>query len=412
VTSRKTLLLLGGGTYFVRAIEAVRDAGYRTIVIDRDPAAPGLAVADVGRAIDVVDTPAVLALARDECIDGVLPQNEFGVPTAAHVASALGLRGLTPRSAELACDKGLMREQWERDGLANAEFRVVVSERETREACAAIGLPVVLKPADSGGGGRGVSVVREPDDLAWAYEFAGSRARNGRIVVERFVEGTELTIESISYDGDVHVLAVSDKVKPPRRTRVATSLTYPADLSPGALEQVHALASAAVRSLGITDGPSHVEMILTDAGPVLLELGARGGGGHVFSVITEAVSGVPMVAESARVLVGDEPDLRIRHERGCVYLLFSPERGVIRAVHGVDEARALPGVLELGITRRPGDVLGPLVDSLQRSGFAVVAGRTRQEAMRRADAVFKTVQFELDPLPGNFASPCLNQQPT
>jgi hypothetical protein len=107
-----------------------------------------------------------------------------------------------------------------------------------------------------------------------------------------------------------------------------------------------------------------------------------------------------MVAESARVLAGDEPDLRVRHQRGCVYILFAPERGGLRALHGVEEARALPGVLELGITRRPGDVLGPLADSLQRSGFAVVAGATRQEAMRRADAVSRTVQFELDPLPG------------
>jgi biotin carboxylase len=399
----KALLVLGGGTYSVRAIEAVRDAGYRTVVVDRDAGAPGLAVADLGRAIDIVDADAVLALAREERIDGVLPLNDFGVPTAAHVASVLGLPGLTPRSAELSCDKGLMREQWERDGLANPEFRVVVSEAEARAACAEIGLPVVVKPADSGGGGRGVSVVREEDELAWAYDFAAPRARNGRIVVERFLDGTELTIETVSQRGAVHVLAVSDKIKLPRRTRVATSLHYPADLPPATLERVHALAAAAVHSVGIADGPAHVEMIVTDAGPVLLELGARGGGGHIFSLITEAVSGVPMVAESARVLVGDEADLRVRHERGCVYLLFGPELGIIRAIHGVDEARALPGVLDLGITRRPGDVLGPLADSLQRSGFAVVAGRTRQEAMHRADAVFKTVQFELDPLPGNFS---------
>jgi biotin carboxylase len=400
VSARKTLLVLGGGLYYVRAIEAIRDAGYRTVVVDRNPDAPGLAIADVGRAIDMVDSTAVLALAREERVDGVMPVNDFGVPTAAHVASSLGLRGLTPRTAELACDKGLMREQWERDGLANAAFRVVVSQREAREASEAIGLPVVLKPADSGGGGRGVSVVYEPDELEWAYGFAAPFARNGRIVVERFLDGTELTIESVSRGGEVHVLAVSDKIKPPLRTRVATSLHYPADLSPGMLEQVHGLAAAAIRSLGLMDGPSHVEMIVTADGPVLLELGARGGGGHVFSVIAEAVSGVPMVAESARVLAGDEPDLRVRHQRGCVYILFAPERGVIRAIHGVEEARALPGVLELGITRRPGDVLGPLADSLQRSGFAVVAGATRQEAMRRADAVSRTVQFELDPLPG------------
>jgi biotin carboxylase len=403
MTRRKTLLILGGSIYLVRTIEAVRAAGYRTVVVDRDAAAPGLAAADVGRAIDMVDAAAVLAVAREERVDGVMPLTDFGVPAAAHVASALGLRGLTPRTAQLACDKGLMREQWERDGVPNPEFRVVTSEREAHEASEAIGLPVVVKPADSGGGARGVSVVSEPGELAWAYGFAEPFARNGRIVVERFLEGPELSIESVSRDGDVHVLAVADKVKAPLRTRVTTSLRYPAGLAADTLRQVHAVAAAAIRSLGIADGPAHVEMILTESGPVLLELGARGGGGHIFSVVVEAVSGVPMVAESARVLVGDEPDLRVRHERACVYLHFAPERGVIRAIRGVDEARALPGVLELRVIRRVGDVLGPLADGLHRSGYAVVAGRTRQEALQRTDAVSRTVQFELDPVPDQIA---------
>ena len=81
----------------------------------------------------------------------------------------LGSRGLTPRTAELACDKGLMREQWARDGLPNPDFRVVLTEPEARAACSQIGLPAGAKPADSGGGGRGVSVVRDE-----------SRARPGR----------------------------------------------------------------------------------------------------------------------------------------------------------------------------------------------------------------------------------------
>jgi biotin carboxylase len=391
--------VLGAGPYCVPAIRAVREAGYRAVVVDRNPEAPGLAIADVARAVDLADAPSVLAVARDERIDGVLPLNEFGVPTAGHVAQELGLPGLTPRTAALACDKGLMRERWRHDGLPNADFRVVLTEQEARAACAEIGLPVVLKPADSGGGGRGVSVVRDEAEIGWAYGFARTPARNGRVVVERFLDGVELTIESISYRGEVHVLAISDKIKPPLRTRVATSLTYPAELSEAVAEDVRALARAAVRSLGITDGPSHLELIVTDDGPVLLELGARGGGGHIFSMIVEAVSGVPMVRESARVLVGDEPDLRIRHERGCVYKLFAPHGGVIRAIEGLDAARAMPGVLAIGVTRKPGDILGDLVDSLQRSGFAVVSGADRQEAVRRADAVSETVHFVLDPLP-------------
>jgi biotin carboxylase len=217
-------------------------------------------------------------------------------------------------------------------------------------------------------------------------------------MVEGFLEGTELTVEAIAHGGEVHVLAVSDKVKPPLRTRVATSLNYPAALEPETLERVERIASAAVRSLGITDGPAHAELIVGHDGPVLVELGARGGGGHVFSTVIEAVSGVDAVRESARVLAGDEPDLRVRRRAGCVYRLLSPVDGVVRAIHGVEAARGLPGVLAVGVTRKPGDVLGGLVDSLQRSGFAVVAGRDREEAIRRADEVERTVVFDLEPV--------------
>jgi biotin carboxylase len=400
----KRLLILGAGTYCVPAIQAVRDAGYAAVVVDRDPDAPGLAVADVGRAVDLADAHAVLAVAREARVDGVMTLSDFGVPTAGYVAHELGLRGLTPRTADMTTDKGLMREQWARDGLPNPDFRVVLTEHEARAACAELGLPLILKPAYSGGGGRGVSVVRNEAELEWAYGFARAPARNGRVLVERFVDGVELTVESISHDGEVHVLAMSDKVKPPLRTRVATSLTYPADLPAAVAEEVRALARDAVKSLGLRDGPGHLEMILTDDGPVLLELNGRGGGGHVFSLIVEAVSGVPMVRESARVLVGDEPDLRIRHERGCVYQLFSPYGGTIRAIEGLETARAMPGVLALGVTRKPGDVLGELENSLQRSGFAVVGGADRQEAARRAEAVSDTVRFVLDPNPGELSA--------
>ncbi len=394
----KSLLLLGAGIYYVRAIEEVKAAGYRTVVVDRDPGAPGLAIADAPHAIDLSDPDAVLTVAASEHVDAVLPLNDFGVRSAARVADALGLRGLTPRTAELACDKGLMRERWRLDGLSQPCFRVTTTHADVLRAALELAMPLVLKPADSGGGGRGVSVVRDSSELDWAFKFAAAHARNGRIVVEEFLDGTEMTIEAIAAGGEVHILAVSDKLKPPLRTRVASRLMYPAAAGPETIAAVHELARAAIVSLGITDGPAHVELIVTGDGPSLVELGARGGGGHVFSTIVEAVSGVQMVRESARVLVGDPAQLTVRHARGCVYELFVPRSGVIREIRGVEQARALPGVLALGITRKRGEVLGELTDSLQRSGFAVTTGRDREEAIRRADAVANTIEFVLAPV--------------
>jgi biotin carboxylase len=400
----KTVLILGAGVYHVRAIEEARAAGYRVVVVDRDPSAPGFAAADAHHAVDMSDSDAVVAVARSEKIDAVLPLNDFAVPAAAQVAAALGLRGLTPEVAALACDKGLMRQRWGRDGLAQPDFRIVTDIDAARAAAVQLGVPLIVKPADSGGGGRGVSVVRSIDELEWAYDFAVPHARNGRVLVEGFLDGTEMTVELIARGGEAYVLASSDKVKPPLRTRVATRLIYPPALDDEEVEAAHALARAATTSLGLTDGPAHVELIITDEGPKLVEIGARGGGGHIFSVIVEAASGIPMVRESVRVLAGDPADLQIRNRRGCVYHLFVPESGVVREIVGLEAASALDGVLAIGITRKPGDVLGELVDSLQRSGYAVIGGRDREQAIRRADAVADTVVFELNPLEDAHAS--------
>ena len=399
----KSLLVLGAGEYSLHVINEVRAAGYRTVVVDRDASAPGLAIADAPHPVDFADASALCRLAAAERVAGVLALNEFGVRAAGAVNAELGLRGVTPVTAELARDKARMRRRWSRDGLAQPGFRVVTDITEAHRAAAELGLPLVVKPAESGGAGRGVSVVREAAELDWALRFSLASALDGRVIVEQFLDGTEMTVETMSVDGEVHVLASSDKVKPPLRTRVATRLRYPPQLTRAPLAEVHDLASRAVASLELADGPGHVELIVTAGGPRLVEMGARGGGGHVFSMVVEAATGVPFVRESARVVAGGDADLRIRYTRGCVYLFFVPEHGVIRAIRGVDRARTMPGVLALGVTRRPGDVVAGLVNSMQRSGYAVVTGRDRAQAIHRADAVAATVVFELDPVPAAHA---------
>ena len=223
----KLILVLGAGQYYVRVIERLQNSGFRTLVVDRNSDAPGLRVGNLSYPIDIADRTAVLALARELEIDGVLPLNDFGVRTAAHISHEMGLPGLSPTTAELANDKGRMRQRWERDQLPNPDFRVVGSATEARAAYRELGPPLVVKPTDAGGGGRGVSIVRSEHDLDWSYDFASPFASNGRIIVERFVDGLEVTVETISQHGQVHVLTMSDKVKLELRTPVATSLKLP-----------------------------------------------------------------------------------------------------------------------------------------------------------------------------------------
>lgn len=391
------ILVLGGGLTAVRTIERLRAAGFRTLVLDRTPAAPGFSVADAGQATDIADREAVLRAAEVAAIDGILPLNEIGVRTAAFVATRLGLVGNDERCAELSHDKGLMRCRWAEAGLAQPPFRHVSSVNDVRAAGSSLGYPLVLKPRMSGGGGRGVSIVRSETDIEWSCELAMPYGGSRGLIAEQFVEGTELTVESISYRGEVHVLAVSDKEKPPLRTRVARSLNYPAAIDANQLATVRKLVEAAVAALGIQNGPAHTEVIVNGNDVKLVETGARGGGGHIFSTIVAAVTGIDMVKETGRLLTGECPNLTVEWNRGCVYRFLLPSPGRITAVHGLEAALQIPGILDAGLFKGCGQTIGALLNSLERAGYVVATGNTREQAIERAVAAEHAIHFEIVP---------------
>ncbi|HEX8723389.1 MAG TPA: ATP-grasp domain-containing protein [Pyrinomonadaceae bacterium] len=393
----KRILVLGAGLYNARVLVRLREAGFHVLAVDRDPEAAGSRVAHEFKAIDLSDAPAVLRWAEERRVDGVMAVNDFGARTASYVAARMGLPGLPPEVAEAANDKGLMRDVWKAAGLPIPSYRVVGSLEGLRAAAAEVGFPCVLKPTDCGGSGRGISVVRSADDLEWAFDFARPYVKNDRFIVEQFLDGTEMTVETISIGGRVTVLAMSDKVKPELRTRVATSLNYPADLPEATLREVESLVRRAVLAIGIADGMAHTEVIVTGRGPALVEVGARGGGGHIFHTIIEAVSGVDAPAAAARLLTGLPVELPPLRNNGAVYRFFNPPAGILKAARNFEEARRVEGVLDIGLSKRPGDRVGNLENSLQRAGFVVTAGRTRREAVEVADRVESLIEFVVEP---------------
>ncbi|MDG1098626.1 MAG: ATP-grasp domain-containing protein, partial [Bacteroidia bacterium] len=268
--------------------------------------------------------------------------------------------------------------------------------KELEQKIELVGYPCIIKPTFSGGGGRGISVVKSPEDLKWAYDFAKADDQNNSLICEAFMDGLELTIETLSVDGEVHVLAISDKYKPNLRTRVSTSLNYPADISVEQEEEVVNLIKEAVLALGIMNGMAHSEVILTANGPKMVETGARGGGSHIFPLIIEATSGISAPVSFAKLLVGDKVDLKQVEKKPVIYRFFNPPYGILKSIENFDEVKSWEGVLTVGVTKNPGDIIGDLKNSLERPGFTVVTAKTRKEAVQLADKVEETLKFVLE----------------
>jgi biotin carboxylase len=130
--------------------------------------------------------------------------------------------------------------------------------------------------------------------------------------------------------------------------------------------------------------------------PVLLELGARGGGGHIFSTIVKECTGVNYPQELARILTGDVPRLQARRNAAAVYRFFNPSPGIIREIRIGDKILELPYVVDFGITARVGQQFVGLRDSMHRLGFVVTRGRDREEARANADRVEHMVEFIME----------------
>ncbi|MBA2361859.1 MAG: hypothetical protein H0V79_13190, partial [Actinobacteria bacterium] len=202
----KRLLVLGAGPAQLGLLEAARARGLHVIAVDRDPSAPGFALADRRAIISTEDERGIERLARAERIDGVIaPGIDWPVGIAARVASKLGIRHpLEPATAGLAVHKGRQRERLDEAGVPQPRWRLV-SDAEDVE------VPCVVKAPDRQGQ-RGLSLVTEPEAVAGAVEAALEASRNGSFVVEELVDGPEVTVNAFSAGGRFFPLTVTDRL--------------------------------------------------------------------------------------------------------------------------------------------------------------------------------------------------------
>ena len=183
----KKILLLGGSTQQVIAIETAKRLGYYTVLCDYLTDNPGQYVADKFYLVSTTDKDAVLKVAKTEKVDGVLAYaSDPAAPTAAFVAEQLELPGNPYKSVCTLCDKGKFREFLKNNGFNTPYANDYSSLKDVMKDKEKYTLPIIIKPVDSSGS-KGATVVESWDNAPKAFDFALSFSRVKRIVIEEFV---------------------------------------------------------------------------------------------------------------------------------------------------------------------------------------------------------------------------------
>jgi len=380
------LLVLGAGPAQLGLLEAARERGLFTIAVDRDPAAPGFRYADRRAIVSTEDEPAIERLASAVSIDGVIaPGIDWPVAIAARIADRLALpHPISPAVAVLATSKLRQRERFAEAGVPQPLSRVYNGPGDE------VGFPCVVKAPDRQGQ-KGLAFVRERRELEAAVEAARAASRSGTCLVEELVDGPEVTVVAFSTGGEFVPLTVTDRLTAdPPAFGVALAHVFPSE---AADPRVVGAARAAAEALGIEDGPTYTQIRIGPKGPQVIELAARLGGGHD-AELCRAVTGVDLNGLALASALGkpiERPEPRALGA-GCVRFLVAPP-GLLGSVEGIDEARALDGVVDVRLYRESGYVFGPLRRGTDRAGAVLAVGESRGEALARADRAAERIRF-------------------
>src|SRR5262245_35481619 len=296
-------------------------------------------------------------------IDAVIPVDDETAVVAAAIGAALGLKHNSVNAARAARDKSVLVNLLRRAGLRAPSFRVCSLGEQAESVGAVVQYPCVLKPLFLSGS-RGVIRADDPEAFAAAWRRiaailrAPEVATHGgaaadKILVEDYIPGTEFALEGLLSGRQLQVLAIFDKPDPLEGPFVEETSYVTPSRHPAAVQaQLASEAASAARALGLAEGPIHAELRYNTQGAWVIDLAARSIGG-LCSRTLRFGTGLRLEDLILRHALGLEPAAAERETRAAgVMMVPIPGRGILRAVHGTDAARAVAGIEEVTITAR------------------------------------------------------------
>jgi biotin carboxylase len=398
------LLVIGGRP---QALRKAKELGLRVVWLQqKKPLSPGQAdPADAVIMLNYRDWDAALPMVRAAHetfgFTRVVSLVDQAMELVGQVNDEFGLPGTSRAVAHRFNDKLAMRAWLRSTGFEDVAAEAAIDADGLRRFGARHGYPFVLKPTD-GTASRGVVRIEGPDEAEAAWRSA--TALRGRadlpfaayypvreFLAEEYLDGIEYSVEAFSFDGRHSLIAVTGKSQD---GVIETGHAQPALVTAEEEAVIAAHVSGFLDAMGLRDGVSHTELRMTSRGPRIVEGHNRVAGGRVMDLV-EAVYGIDLERYTVGWpfhLVPELPRRPVARGAGAIRFLTA-EPGTVKAVEGVEEVRAHPGVLDLEIDVRTGDVVPEVTDNFCRPGEVLVTAADTAAAVALAESLARRVRI-------------------
>ena len=390
----KKLMIMGAGIYQVPLIKTAKRMGIHTIAVSIPGNYPGFSIADEICHINTVDYDAVLEVARQKQIDGIVTAGtDVAVITIGKVCDEMGLKGISFEGAKNAVDKMLMKTCYEQAGVRTARFRKVLFEEDVYGKIAGFNYPLIFKTVDSSGS-RGITRVNEPGEIPAAIENARAVTRKNYYIVEEFLIGKEFGAQAFIYDGKLKFVLPHGDYVFMGDTGVPVGHFAPVDLTGEQLEDVYEQTRRAAAAMKLDNCAINADFIMKDGKTYVLELGGRSGA----TCLAELVSiyyGFDYYEKIIEASLGIEPDFpQTQAVPNASKLLMSDRDGVIRSI--VDHNPKNENIYEVMFDYRVGEAVRKFRVGPHRIGHVITKGETLQEAVRTLEETLQNIEIRVE----------------
>ena len=395
----KRIMMLGGNYFQVTATKAAKELGYYVISVDYLPDNPAHQYADEYHNVSTTDREAVLKLAQELKIDGIVSYaSDVSAPTAAFVAEKMGLPTNPLRAVEILTHKDSMRKFMEENGFAIPKGAGFDEYEAAYEFFKSIKKPAMVKPVDASGS-KGVCKIFENSQFEEGWKEAKKYSRCGKIIVEEFIqrEGYQIDGDIFLHNGKIVFDGLIDQyIEKLCNGLVPIGLSYPPTLPTqihkNALNEVQRLLS----TLNMKMGAYNIEFIVDKAGKVyILEIGPRNGGNLITDALKYA-TGVDLAKATVQAAVGEmhESFEKTKCDMVSSYIVHSIESGKFKNLVVSDKIKE--DIIFLDLWNAPGDQVHKFDNGSFGMGAALIRFRSIEEMCYRMDHMEEFIKVEIE----------------
>ena len=389
-------MILGASKLQIPAIRKARDMGVYTIVLDINPNAEGLKLADHFELVSTIDTAKVLESAKRNNINGIMTiASDRPMNTIASVSKTLGLTSISEDTALKATNKFHMRNALKKSEVPIPFYFYAKSLDYVLGNIELLKFPMIIKPDDNSGS-RGITLVEKFDlkNITNAFDYAQKNSINGGVLFEEYMQGPEVSVESITIDCKTYVLAITDKITTGSPHFVELGHSQPSILSENIRKAISDITIKTINAIGITNGPSHTEIIVTNEGPKVVEIGARMGGDYITSHLVPLSTGIDMLEAVINLTIGNYPNIIPKFSNGSSIKYFNFRQGKVHNIYDKITETDMKNLVEYNINVSIGDTIKPIENSSGRYGHVICRGETVFEAQEYTSKYIEKIIIE------------------